>query len=34
MLYFIESKKRVPVIFDDDLVDRTRELVVGLRRMG
>jgi len=34
VLYFIESKKRVPVIFDDDLVDRTRELVVGLRRMG
>ncbi len=34
VLYFIESKKRVPVIFDEDLVDRTRELVAGLRRMG
>jgi CRISPR-associated protein Cas1 len=34
VLYFIESKKRVPVIFDEDLVARTRELVAGLRQMG
>ncbi len=34
VLYFIESKKRVPVIFDEDLVARTRELIAGLRRMG
>ena len=34
VLYFIASKKRVPVIFDEDLVTRTRELTAGLRRMG
>jgi CRISPR-associated protein Cas1 len=34
VLYSIESKRRVPVLFDEDLVARTRELVAGLRRMG
>jgi len=34
VLYFIESKRRVPVVFDEDLVARTRELIAGLRRMG
>ena len=34
VLYFIGSKKRVPVVFDEALVARTRELVAGLRRMG
>ena len=33
-LYFIESKRRVPVVFDDELVARTRELISSLRRMG
>ena len=34
VLYFIESKRRVPVVFDEALVSRTRELIVSLRRMG
>lgn len=34
VLYFLQSKRRVPVVFDDILVARTRELVAGLRRMG
>ena len=31
VLYFIGSKKRVTIVFDDKLVARTRELVVGFR---
>ena len=34
VLYFIGSKRRVLVVFDDELVARTRELVAGLRRLG
>lgn len=31
VLYFIGSKKRVTIVFDDELVARTRELVAGFR---
>jgi len=31
ILYFIESKKRVSIPFDDELVERTRELIAGIR---
>lgn len=34
ILYFIGSRRRVSVPFDDALVDRTRELLQGMRRMG
>jgi len=34
VIYYIESKTRVPVAFDEALVARTRELVQGLRAMG
>jgi len=34
VLYYIESKTRVPVAFDDALIARTRELVQGLRAMA
>lgn len=34
VIYYIESKTRVPVVFDEVLVARTRELVQGLRAMG
>jgi CRISPR-associated protein Cas1 len=34
VLYFIESKTRVPVVFDDDLVARTRQLIGAMRKMG
>jgi len=33
ILYFTGSKKRVVVSFDDELVDRTRELIAELRAM-
>ena len=31
VLYFIGSKKRVTIVFDDELVARTRQLVAGFR---
>lgn len=31
VIYYIESKTRVPVLFDETLIARTRELVRGLR---
>ena len=34
ILYFIGSRRRVSVPFEDALVDRTRELLQGMRRMG
>lgn len=34
ILYFIESRRRVSVVFDDALVERTRELLRAIRRMG
>jgi CRISPR-associated protein Cas1 len=34
VVYYIESKTRVPVVFDEALVARTRELVRGIREMG
>jgi CRISPR-associated protein Cas1 len=34
VVYYSESKTRVPVIFDEALVARTRELVHGLRELG
>ncbi len=34
ILYFIGSRRRVSVAFDDALVDRTRELLQGMREMG
>jgi len=34
MLYFVESKERVPVPFEDALVARTLELLKGLRAMA
>lgn len=34
VLYFIGSRRRVSVPFDDALVDRTRELIQAMRRMG
>ncbi|MHB8898923.1 MAG: CRISPR-associated endonuclease Cas4g/Cas1g [Thermoguttaceae bacterium] len=34
ILYFIGSKRRVSVAFDEALVDRTRELLQGMREMG
>lgn len=34
ILYFIGSRKRVSIPFDDALVDRTRELLAGMREMG
>jgi CRISPR-associated protein Cas1 len=34
VVYYIESKTRVPVAFDEALVTRTRELVRGLRAMA
>lgn len=33
-LYFIESRKRVSIPFDDELIDRTRELIAGMRVMA
>ena len=34
ILYFIGSRRRVSVPFDESLVDRTRELLQGMRKMG
>ena len=34
MLYFVESRQRVTVPFDDALVSRTMELLSGIRRMA
>jgi len=34
VIYYSESKTRVPVLFDEALVARTRELVQGLRALG
>ena len=34
ILYFIGSRRRVSVPFDETLVDRTRELLRSMRRMG
>jgi len=34
ILYFIGSRRRISVPFDDALVDRTRELLQDMRRMG
>ncbi len=34
MLYFVESRQRVPVPFDDALVARTLELLAGIRDMA
>ena len=34
ILYFIESRRRVSVHFDDELVDRTRELLDQMRTMA
>lgn len=34
IIYFIESRRRVPISFDDALVDRTRQLIVEMRRMA
>lgn len=34
IVYFVESKTRVTVRFDDELVERTRFLVAGLREMA
>ena len=34
ILYFIGSRRRVSVPFDDALVERTRELLQGMRQMG
>ncbi len=34
MLYFVESRQRVAVPFDDALVARTRELLAGIRAMA
>jgi CRISPR-associated protein Cas1 len=34
VVYYSESKTRVPVIFDEALVARTRELAHGLRELG
>ncbi len=34
VIYYIESKTRVPVEFDEALIARTRELVQGLRAMA
>jgi CRISPR-associated protein Cas1 len=30
-VYYLRSSRRVPVVFDDDLVDRTRKLIAELR---
>jgi CRISPR-associated protein Cas1 len=34
ILYFIESRRRVSIPFDDELVDRTRELIRQMREMA
>ena len=34
VIYFVKSKRRVRVPFDDDLVERTLELLDGVRRMA
>lgn len=34
VIYFAESKTRVPVTFDEDLVSRTEAAVAGLRRLA
>lgn len=34
IIYFVESKTRVPVVFDDGLVRRTLELLAELRRVA
>lgn len=34
IIYFVESKTRVPVHFDDDLISRTLSLLAGLREMA
>lgn len=34
MLYFVESRQRVTVLFDDALVSRTMELLSGIRKMA
>ncbi len=34
MLYFVESRQRVEVAFDDALIARTLELLTGIRRMA
>ena len=34
ILYFIGSRKRVSIPFDDALIARTRELLAGMREMG
>ena len=34
MLYFVESRQRVTVPFDDTLVSRTKELLSGIRKMA
>ena len=34
ILYFIESRRRVSIPFDDELVDRTRELLSQMRAMA
>lgn len=34
IVYFVESKTRVRVIFDDELVERTRNFVAGLRELA
>ena len=34
ILYFIESKQRIEVAFDDELVNRTRQLIAEMRLMG
>ncbi len=34
VLYFVESKQRVTVVFDDELIARTQELIGDLRRVA
>jgi CRISPR-associated protein Cas1 len=34
ILYFIDSRRRVSIPFDDELVDRTRELLGQMRAMA
>jgi len=34
VIYFVKSRRRVRVLFDDDLVERTLDLLDGVRRMA
>jgi hypothetical protein len=34
VLYFIESRRRVSIAFDETLIERTRELIVQMRQMA